>query len=102
MKTQRILGLSLCFGLFAISTPTWAEIDWWDAPTPGYVRIFYDFAQPDTVHTIPIDGIDWSTISGGGGEEVVGSLYTSCNGDVSQTGRIYPHTHYSEMFVEPC
>ena len=88
-------------GVSLVAVPANA-FDWWVAPTPGWVRIFYDVGPPDRIDTIPIDGVNWSTVSGGGGEVVVGTLMRNCDGSDTQSGRLYPHTNYTDVFVENC
>lgn len=80
-----------------------SDPEWWTFPPPGMMKVFHDMYNhnPTTVYTVPIDGIShggWT--SGGNSTTVVGYIYTTCDGQMIQVGRIYPSQSY-DYFPAP-
>lgn len=83
---------------YQTSNSSWMNDDeFWVAPPPGAMKVFHDYNNTDwtIIGTIPIDGINWSTVSSTSSPNDIGAMLTDCDGTVYQTGRIYPHDSIS-------
>ncbi len=78
--------------------PSWMnDEEFWVAPPPGSMKVFHDYSNMDwmIIGTIPIDGINWSTVTTTSSPYNIGAIFTDCDGTSYQSGRIYPHESIS-------
>lgn len=73
------------------------DAEFWVAPPRGAMKVFHDYDNTDwtIIGTIPISGINWSTVSSTASPNDIGAIFTDCDGTYYQTGRIYPHDSIS-------
>lgn len=73
------------------------DAEFWVAPPRGAMKTYHDYSNIDWLvsTSIPVDGINWSSVSTVSSPYNIGYMFTDCDGTVYQVGRIYPHESIS-------
>lgn len=80
------------------SAQSWMnDAEFWVAPPPGSMKVYHDDSNTDwlVIGTVPIDGLNWSTVTVPRSVRDVGYSVTECDGTNHYSGRMYPHTSIS-------